>query len=134
MKIALDFDETITKDPEFWLAFVLDAEERGHQVLIVTARDEYRDGINWGMVGWPHEPCPVIWCDGVPKRLVMARHRITIDVWIDDNPYGILHGTSLSEKAKLAAWRETDKYRNSSRPPDGESEGWNYKEDPNDRR
>jgi hypothetical protein len=75
MKIALDYDNTITRDPELWSSFVREAIARGHEVSIVTSRR-------------PNMPCfesdpgvPVIYCSFTAK----ARH-YQADVWIDDDP------------------------------------------------
>lgn len=38
MLIALDYDETYAKDPDFWLAFVQLCEQRGHTVVVATMR------------------------------------------------------------------------------------------------
>ena len=46
MKIALDYDDTYTQDPELWLRFVKDALERNHDVRVVTMRFPF-EGIVW---------------------------------------------------------------------------------------
>lgn len=120
MKIALDFDGTFTEDPYFWNEFVDRAPARGHEVFIVTARDELNDGINWARLHMSGPPCRVIFCDGRPKRKIA----IGIDVWIDDNPYGIIGATSFSSPTELAAWRRQDIYRGSKLPVTGESRGF----------
>lgn len=119
MKIALDFDGTFTRAPHFWHTFVRNAESAGHTVFIVTARCEAKDGIDWnsayGFDGHPSScqpPCPVIWCDGKPKRTVAK----DIDIWIDDDPYSLVHGSQLTPET-LAAWRAQDGYRNPSHRP-----------------
>lgn len=38
LTISLDFDETFTADPEFWLGFIKSAQVRGHRIICVTAR------------------------------------------------------------------------------------------------
>lgn len=128
MKIALDFDETFTKDPDFWIAFIHSAQEHGHLVWIVTARDEFNDGINWQAVGLAFEPVPVLWCDGRPKSWIVKQADIKIDVWVDDHPEGV-HSGSLFTPERLLAWRRQDKYRNaSSTEIHGRSRGFNWKE------
>lgn len=125
MKIALDFDGTYTADPDFWHEFINEALVNGHHVWIVTARDEENDGINWSKVGLKHAPCPVVFCDGCPKRQITRELGIEIDVWIDDNPYGIVaKGASFSTPDALGDWRMTDKYRGSKLPITGESRGF----------
>lgn len=128
MKIALDFDGTFTAAPLFWWMFVEDAIHKGHDVRIVTARDERNDGIDWGLIdhtGRGRQPCPVIFCDGRIKRTV-CRDIIgwEPDIWIDDNPAAILFATSFTSPLQLAAWRATDEYRGSKLPITGESRGF----------
>lgn len=133
MKVALDFDGTFTADPGFWFNFVRTAQSFGHQVWIVTARDEINDGIAWNAV-MPKArppifaPCDVIFCDGRTKRKVTRELGIEIDVWIDDNPAGIILPSSFKDRESLAAWRATDEYRGSTLPVTGESRGFAEKE------
>lgn len=129
MKIALDFDETFTLDPTMWLYFIDEAVTAGHTVYIVTARDEFNDGINWLKVGLGEAPCEVIWCDGCPKRELTRGLGLKIDVWIDDNPAGIILPTSFTHEDQLAAWRHTDKYRGSKLPITGASRGFEHAAD-----
>lgn len=135
MKIALDFDQTFTLSPRFWLGFLRDAIARGHEVRIVTARDEHNDGINWALFGgrygthFPYvAPCRVIWCDGRTKRTVCKELGWEPDIWIDDNPAGIIFPTSFKDRESLAAWRGTDEYRGSTKPVTGESRGFDERD------
>ena len=118
MHLALDFDNTFTVDPAFWTEFINEAKVNSHKVWIVTARHRDRDGINWAKVQLKHEPCPVIWCDGKPKRHVVKEQGIEINVWIDDDPYSLLHGSQFTPEA-LAAWRDQDAYANRRQSPQG---------------
>lgn len=114
MKLALDFDNTFTAEPAFWQTFITFASEWGHSVVLVTARCETKDGINWDALTMNWAPCPIIWCDGKPKREVAKG----IDIWIDDDPYSLVHGSQFTPEA-LAAWREKDVYRNPAHRPEG---------------
>ena len=127
MRIALDFDETFTKDPAFWIAFIRASEMQRHYVAIVTIRDQDHDGINWSSVGMGGPPCPVIWCDGHPKKEFCEALGQKFDVWIDDNPHSIVHGSSMLDPKKLKAWREKDKHRGSPLTPSGHSK-WYIKQ------
>lgn len=88
MKLALDFDETITLDPLFWLAFTQLARHAKHEVTIVTSRpasyyktSDYNEDIE----GFAKEAnVKIIYCDGYPKRTFFSA-----DVWIDDRPESI---------------------------------------------
>lgn len=92
MKIALDFDGTVTADPDFWSAFVEDALDRGHQVLTVTHRrdtHENRRAIE-KVLGPSH---PVVFAYDKPKKLAAKEAGHEPHIWIDDNPHGIGDGT-----------------------------------------
>lgn len=87
MIIALDYDETYTRDPVLWNSFIHEAMERGHTVYCVTLRsDRQMDEVN-GTVGYiiGHDHC--IPCNGNGKRDTMwHKHDLIVDVWIDDSP------------------------------------------------
>lgn len=94
MKISVDFDDTYTKDPLLWDAFIKNAMARGHTVYCVTARstepydtDEVYDSIGL-LIG--RDNC--IFTAGVSKRRFVWTKKIKIDVWIDDSPEMIIDG------------------------------------------
>ena len=95
MNIALDFDDTFTRDPEFWLKIVLLCRQSGHQIYCVTARDQNGSQEVYDELGQfiGKENCFFTNMQG--KRSYMFRQGIIIDVWIDDNPGMILHGVSI---------------------------------------
>jgi hypothetical protein len=78
MKIALDYDNTITRDPLFWSSFIQMARQRGHEVKIVTSRAPHMD---IGVKG-----IEVIYCSFKAKD-----QHWDADVWIDDDPKHIHH-------------------------------------------
>lgn len=90
MKIALDYDETYTRDPLLWNWFVEEAQSRGHTVYCVTSRLETQiDDIQFTLGRLlPHGH--IIACNMEPKRLFTQNLGIMIDVWIDDNPEAIV--------------------------------------------
>lgn len=87
MKIALDFDETYTEDPVLFGNLVRLAKARGHEVKIVTwrqdvgpnniANDDIKQAASDMGIG-------VIFCNGIAKMKCYAA-----DVWIDDSPYAV---------------------------------------------
>jgi hypothetical protein len=104
MHLALDYDDTYTRDPNFWDVFIRSALEVGHRVSIVTFRDERHD---WTpSLGWLRDEIqiPVICTRGVAKGFYCDNFHEHVDVWIDDRPAGILHNSSLSPEG-LAEWR-----------------------------
>ena len=93
MRIALDFDDTVTLDPMFWAGFVRLAKRHGHSVTIVTIRHEEWD--NSDILGFAHDlDIKVVCTNGEQKSI---KH--TAEVWIDDSPvmipnYAQAHGFS----------------------------------------
>ncbi len=83
MKIALDFDNTFTADPELWSAFINTARQRGHEVKIVTSRAPY--------CPVPLEGIEIVYCSFTAKK----QHYPEAHIWIDDDPLYIHkdHGT-----------------------------------------
>jgi hypothetical protein len=83
MRIALDYDGTVTADPVFWRVFVTLASAHGHEVHIVTMR-------------WPAEPIDPATALAVKDRVhytghqfkmpEMLRRGLAFDIWIDDSP------------------------------------------------
>lgn len=85
MNIALDFDDTYTRDPELWDSFVRNAQDRGHEVWCVTMRDGSRQEVIdtiGALVGKDH----CIFTAQQAKAPFMWELGIRIDVWIDDSP------------------------------------------------
>lgn len=90
MIIALDYDDTYTRDPELWRTFIGDAEARGHSVIIATSRFahgmlESEDPI------YEHVPhnILVVFCNHNLKREVCEKAGHKVDIWIDDQPGSI---------------------------------------------
>ena len=91
MNLAIDYDDTWTKDPYLWDTFVGIALHRGHQVFIATGRSE-RDELVAGFD--VPRGIRVIYCDRDYKEQVLLRNGIKIDVWIDDSP-GCIQQTKI---------------------------------------
>lgn len=80
--IALDYDDTFTKDPGLWREFARCAIARGHSVAIVTFRgqDDIAD------IAPNVDGLQVICTDGMPKHASAAKQGFEVDIWIDDWP------------------------------------------------
>jgi len=95
MNIALDYDDTYTRDPEFWNRFINMCWVKGHYVCICTCRgDNEHERIKLVESGdIITDRVPVFYTDGQAKREYMTRvGGILIHVWIDDMPDLILEG------------------------------------------
>ena len=86
MKIALDFDNTYTCDPEAWNTFIRYFVGRGHTVYCVTYRYPSESTGVLATIGEVigHDKC--FFTAHTAKHPYMIVHGILIDVWIDDMP------------------------------------------------
>jgi hypothetical protein len=103
MNISLDFDDTYTRDPYMWDKFIELAHSVGHKVYCVTARcDEYhpeRDEV-YETIGKLIGKERCIFTCGRAKRPETYKHKISIDVWIDDMPDAITENNRLFANLK----------------------------------
>lgn len=102
MRIALDWDETVTKDPLMWIEFIKMVQDHGHEVMIVTFRDpglpvEFDPGIH------------VYYTSYKAKRRYMKDQGIDIDVWIDDSPECITGDSSWTDEERERWKKENGK-------------------------
>lgn len=89
MNIALDYDETFTRDPDAWYAAMFAMRQAGHTVYGVTMRYP-REGLD--IDRRYKELCSggVHFTAREAKMRYMEDRGISIDVWIDDSPHFIL--------------------------------------------
>ena len=86
VNIALDFDDTYTRDPAMWDAFIDMAIACGHDIRIVTFRKStMRDCALDDMI------IPVIYTEYTQKRQFTNKMGWMVDVWIDDSPEFIVN-------------------------------------------
>ena len=83
MKIALDFDDTYTRDPVLWDKFIDDTKNRGHDIRIVTFR---KPSMTDPALDYLSRSIPVIFTDYTQKRKFTNDMGWFVDVWIDDSP------------------------------------------------
>lgn len=82
LTIALDYDGTVTADPDLWKTFMKQAKSRRHRVAIVTMRypeEAILDSI--AAMAWR-----VIYTSRRAKEEFLTSRGIYVDIWIDDNP------------------------------------------------
>lgn len=97
MNIGLDYDDTYTRDPDFWKLVISAAEFRGHKVYCITARSpsqsqEVLDSIG-KIIG--HDNC--LFTNMRAKKKYAYGKGISIDVWIDDLPVFVDTGIDTEE-------------------------------------
>lgn len=85
MLISLDYDNTYTEDPSFWKEFIVSAKNRGHIVMVITARNEFTHG---GEIEKEIPGIEVIYTNGEPKKEFCNMNDIPEPaIWIDDMPH-----------------------------------------------
>lgn len=91
MNIALDYDNTYTRDPQAWDVFIMMFRSRGHKVFLVTCRDadNYKK-VKEVIVALNNKTDGIFFTSDKAKDLFMIQKDILIDVWIDDTPLHIL--------------------------------------------
>ena len=95
MNIAIDFDETITRDAILWRTFIDAAIAGGHKFMLVTCRRnnmDNRETIYEWMTDHHMSGVQVYFTDLNSKLEHMRARGIKIDIWIDDDPACIIHG------------------------------------------
>lgn len=101
MNFGLDYDGTVTADPDFFLMMTKLARARGHKVYIATMRYTSECVQVEGKPA-PHDPIPQEFLDNIDglhctgqngqrlaKKDFMLSRGIEIDVWIEDQPRAI---------------------------------------------
>lgn len=91
MVIAIDYDDTFTKDPPFWRRFCKMAMGAGHHVILVTNRQgTQRDVCELrNLRSCLHE---IIFAQHGSKRYAARARGYEPHVWIDDNPRTVDYG------------------------------------------
>lgn len=105
MKIALDYDNTYSADPVFWFAVIRLARRLGHDIRIVTARDERFD--RTAPLVEAESILPVIYTRGIAKKWFCEHFGdgFVPDVWIDDKPESVI-SNSMATPEILQVWRK----------------------------
>jgi hypothetical protein len=88
MNIALDFDDTYTRDPVMWDQFISLVQSRGHDIRIVTFR---KRSMNDAALDYLATKMPVIFTEFTQKRAFTNKMGWIVDVWIDDSPEFIVN-------------------------------------------
>lgn len=98
---ALDYDGTITNDPETFKSIVATLRSAGHEVYIVTMRHEsevnqIEDGQPSIVDQWSTLVNGIIATGRHGKKQFTDKLGIKIDVWIDDSPRSVLTNCTLT--------------------------------------
>lgn len=94
MLVILDHDETYTKAPDIWDAFIVSVMEKGHSIICCTYRmdDGFNDDVeeNMGKHG-----LQIVYAASFPDKwsaVLEAGFNPENAIWIDDCPQFILLG------------------------------------------
>ncbi len=104
MKLALDYDDTFTADPEFWREMIMLARKYGHKTYIVTLRCPVQDVIPEAEDLLYNHEVDIIYCNGEAKKEVTDKLGHVFDIWIDDKPE-VIHSGSSYTVDQLLEWR-----------------------------
>ena len=113
MKIAIDIDNTWTKNVRLWKTFLFSCLGEDVEIVFVTGRDSYTEDLakyDLGKGGnkyiwvFMHKMMkyPIVYC-GVDenKNDVCLRQGHIVDVWIDDSPEKIKSGFTACKSEEL---------------------------------
>ena len=97
MNLALDYDNTYTRDPIFWNLVIDHAQNRGHKVYCITSRSpkdsaEVYDDLA-KLIG--KDAC--MFTNMSAKKTFAFKNNVSIDVWIDDSPFFIENGVGVKD-------------------------------------
>lgn len=94
--IAIDFDNTITADIDFYLDLIDSYRGHGWEPIICTLRDDMKDNLDEIHDKLHDAGIRVYTTDGKRKRAFMLHQGISVGLWIDDYFPGISQcGTSF---------------------------------------
>lgn len=86
MIVALDYDETYTRDPMTWRRVVRTLKDAGHTVHVVTMRHEHEVSSICPLL---RSMVSIIPTGRQAKRPHCEKMGIMIDIWIDDSPHWV---------------------------------------------
>jgi len=93
MIIAIDYDDTFTRDTVLWRNFIELARNLGHEVICVTNRSTPpSQGKEQDLLP---EDVQIVCADNRFKRVAALQAGYQIDIWIDDNPGSIGQSNKL---------------------------------------
>ena len=84
MLIALDYDDTYTRDPILWDQFIKDANKRGHSVICCTMRFDKEGAEVERDLG--HLVERIVYTGRMAKRKYLHSIGYNVHVFIDDTP------------------------------------------------
>ena len=90
-RVAIDFDCTITADPEFFRTLIAIYRTQGWEPIVCTLRCDDEDDITEIRETLNDPTIPIYTTDGQLKRAYLYEQGIDVGLWIDDYFPGIAH-------------------------------------------
>lgn len=99
MNIAIDYDNTYTRDPDAWIKIIDVLHKNNHKVYCVTKRykelaGDIREAMN----------IPIIYATR-SKLEAVSLNGIKIDIWIDDKPQSITPYKMQNKMHAFSKWK-----------------------------
>ncbi len=88
--VAIDFDNTITADPDFYLSLIQVYRDSGWEPIVCTLRDAMDDNLLEIRDRLQGDGMRIYTTDGRKKRAFMLHQGISVGLWIDDYFPGIV--------------------------------------------
>lgn len=90
MLIALDFDDTYTRDPQMWDMIIGVMQRHGHTVICATMRFPQEGEELHNTIG---KKCKIVFTSRKAKKIYLNEViGIFPDIWIDDTPEWLFQG------------------------------------------
>jgi hypothetical protein len=106
MRIAVDYDKTFTTHKGFWLRFMVQCQDMGWDVIIVTHRHAELDWDEDFEQLWEYHQIQTYFTDGKAKKPFLKDLGVEVNIWVDDKPEGIVADSPWAvDSLELAAWR-----------------------------
>lgn len=96
MVFAIDFDGTFAADPELFKGIAALIRAAGHEVVMVTGREDSR-GFGDPVRALVGDLMPIVFAGGHWKTVAALQAGYKVDVWVDDNPTYIAPPQTLRE-------------------------------------
>ena len=106
MHIALDYDDTYTRNPDMWDKIIKKMRKAGCTVCIVS--DRGNDASDMVKAHLEDRVDAFYFTDGEAKKPWMLNKGLKTDIWIDDCPENILYDKDKSEDGTGDGPYETD--------------------------
>ena len=87
--IAIDWDNTISADPIFFLQLIKKLQQTGYKPFVCTLRSPDKDSIEEIKAVLEETNIAIYLTDGKPKRRYMKKLGVKVHLWIDDFYPGI---------------------------------------------